>query len=241
MEKIIFDTPQQMGKEAAIRAAAYINEAIEKRGKARFLVATGQSQFEFFNHIIHESIDWSKVEIFHLDEYIGISEDHPASFVKYIKDRLLQYVTPQKAYFVDGKGDVEENIRYLTQEIRKKPIDVAMIGIGENGHVAFNDPPADFDTREAYMAVCLDAKCRLQQVGEGWFKDVDEVPESAVTMTVFQIMQSKHILSCVPYEEKAEAVKNTLEQAVTNLVPATILKTHPSCTLLLDRASASLL
>lgn len=241
MEKIIFDTPQQTGREAAKRAAVYLNEAINEKGGARLLVATGQSQFEFLNHIIHENIDWSKVEIFHLDEYIGISEEHPASFVKYIKDRLLRFVTPKQAYFVDGLGDVEASIRELTQEIRKAPIDVAMIGIGENGHIAFNDPPADFDTKEAYKIVTLDEKCRLQQVGEGWFQDISQVPEKAVTMTVYQIMQSRHIISCVPLLEKAEAVKNTLEQDVSNLVPATILKTHPSCILLLDNASASLL
>ncbi|MGI6004122.1 MAG: glucosamine-6-phosphate deaminase [Christensenellales bacterium] len=241
METIVFDTPQLLGKEAATRAAAYLNQAIAEKGAARFLLSTGLSQFEFFNHIINEPIDWRKVEVFHLDEYVGIAENHPASFVKYIKDRLLRFITPKQAYLVDNTGNIQENIAYLTEQIRKAPIDVAMIGIGENAHVAFNDPPADFDTKESFIIVRLDEKCRQQQVGEGWFEHVGQVPEKAVTMTVFQIMQSRHILSCVPHREKARAVKKTIEMDVTNEVPATILKTHPSWTLLLDRESASLL
>lgn len=241
MELLVFDTAEQMGKEAAARAAACLNEAIREKGSARLLLSTGMSQFEFFHHIIRQEIDWSKVEIFHLDEYVGISPEHPASFVKYIRDRLLRFVTPKKAYFVDSATNVKENIQYLTEQIKKVPIDVAMIGIGENAHIAFNDPPADFTAKESYKVVNLDEKCRLQQVGEGWFDDISQVPVQAVTMTVSQIMQSKHILSCVPHKEKAWAVQKTLEEGISNEIPATILKTHPSCVLLLDRDSASLL
>lgn len=241
MEKLIFDTTKLMGEEAAKRAEALLNQAISEKGSARLLLSTGQSQFEFFNCIINKDIDWSKVEVFHLDEYVGITKDHPASFVKYIKDRMIQFVKPKQVYFVDGSGNIEENIKYLTDQIQKEPIDVAMIGIGENGHVAFNDPPADFDTLESYIIVTLDEKCRLQQVGEGWFENIEQVPEKAVTCTINQILKSKHILSCVPHREKAEAVKLTLESDVTNQVPATILKTHPSWVLMLDKESASLL
>lgn len=241
MEKRVFDTTEEMGREAAKLAAVYLREAIKEKGGARLLLSTGQSQFEFFNHVVKEDVDWSKVEVFHLDEYIGISEEHPASFVKYIKDRFLNIVNVKKAYMVDGMGDIEANIKYLTEEINKEPIDVALIGIGRNAHIAFNDPPADFDTQESYIAVTLDEKCRMQQVGEGWFKSIDEVPEKAVSMTVSQILKSKNIISCVPHEEKAKAVKLALENDVTSEVPATVLKTHASCVLMLDKDSASLL
>jgi glucosamine-6-phosphate deaminase len=241
MEKIIFDTPELLGKEAAAREAFYMNQAVREKESARLLLSTGQSQFEFFQHMIKEDVDWSKVEVFHLDEYIGIAENHPAGFVNNIEERFLRFVPVKKAYLVDGSGNVEENIKYLTEEIRKAPIDVAMIGIGENSHIAFNDPPADFDTKESFIIVTLDEKCRSQQVGEGWFENLGQVPEKAVTITVHQIMQSKHILSCVPHKVKAPAVKQSIEEDVTNKVPATILKTHPSWVLLLDKNSASLL
>jgi glucosamine-6-phosphate deaminase len=241
MEKYIFDSPQQLGKEASAHATALLKQAIFEKGYARLLLSTGQSQFEFFQHLIQEDIDWSKVEVFHLDEYIGIEETHPASFVKYIKDRLLKFVTPKKCYFVESSGNIEENIKHLTDEIRKEPVDVAMIGIGENCHIAFNDPPADFVVKESFIVVTLDEGCRRQQVGEGWFKDISEVPEKAVTMTVEQILKSKHIISVVPHRSKAQAVKKTVEEEITNEFPATILKTHPYFILLLDKASASLL
>ena len=241
MEKLIFETPELLGKDASARATSLMNKAIREQGRARLLLSTGQSQFTFFQHLIHEDIDWSKVEVFHLDEYIGFAEDHPASFVKYIKDRLLQFVSPKKTYLIDGTASVEKSIEYLTEEIQKEPIDVAMIGIGENCHIAFNDPPADFNTRESFIVVRLDERCRRQQVGEGWFEDIGQVPEKAITMTVHQILESKHILSCVPYKVKAQAVKNAIERDVTPEFPATILKNHPSWIMLLDNESASLL
>ena len=241
MEKLIFETPELLGKDASARATILMNKAIREQGRARLLLSTGQSQFTFFQHLIHENIDWSKVEVFHLDEYIGFAEDHPASFIKYIKERLLQFVSPKKTYLIDGTASVEKSIEYLTEEIQKEPIDVAMIGIGENCHIAFNDPPADFNTRESFIVVRLDEQCRRQQVGEGWFEDVGQVPEKAITMTVHQIMESKHILSCVPYKVKAQAVKNVIERDVTPEFPATILKRHPSWIMLLDNESASLL
>ena len=179
--------------------------------------------------------------MFHLDEYIDISEEHPASFRKYLKDRFLNKVSIGKAYLINGQGDIYEEIHDLTAAIREEPIDLALIGIGENAHIAFNDPPADFDTKEAYRIVALDRKCRAQQVGEGWFSTVDDVPKLAISMTVHQIMLSKTIVSCVPFQVKADAIKNMMDNEVTNQIPATILKTHPQFALFLDRDSASLL
>lgn len=241
MQIKIFETPEELGKAAAREAAKLLNDAINQKGSARLLLSTGQSQFEFFDSFVKEDIEWDKVEVFHLDEYIGITEEHPASFVKYLKERFISLVNPGKVHFVDPSKTNEDNIRQLSEEITKKPVDVAMIGIGRNAHIGFNDPPANFETRDSFMVVTLDEKCRMQQVGEGWFNAVEDVPEKAITITVHQIMQSNHILSCVPHQEKAEAVKNTVEGDLDNNVPATMLKSHPSWTLYLEKESASLL
>jgi len=241
VEIIISRDAEELGKRAAEQVAEALNEAIESQGGARLLLSTGASQLTTLSELVKKDVDWSKVELFHLDEYVGLSESHPASFRKYIKERFLSHVDVKKAHLVDGEGDIEENTRKLTEEIRKAPIDVALIGIGENAHIAFNDPPADFDTKEDFIVVKLDESCKMQQVGEGWFKDVDEVPAKAITMTVHRIMQSKKIISCVPYKVKAKAVRDSLEREVTNLIPATILKLHDDWTLYLDEESASLL
>ena len=237
----ILENPVQLGKVAAAFCADIINDAIIRKGMARFVLSTGASQFDTIQALTESDINWNRVEMFHLDEYIGLSEDHPASFHKYLKERFLSKVDIKKAYLVDGKGDPQKVIADLTAEIRKAPVDVGLIGIGENAHVAFNDPPADFGTEEAFICVTLNDTCKQQQVREGWFATVDDVPGRAITMSVHQIMQCRHIVSCVPYAVKAKAVQETLENQLSNMIPATMLKKHPDFTLFLDRDSASLI
>ena len=221
------------------RAANLINEAIKERGKARIVVSTGSSQFEMFETLIKLDVDWSKVEMFHLDEYVNLPESHIASFRKYLKERFVSKVNLKAAYFVSGEGNIEENISYLTKELRKDIIDVGIIGIGENGHIAFNDPPADFETDEAYKVVTLDQKCRAQQVGEGWFKSIEDVPTQAISMTPKEIMKAKHIVTVAPHSVKADAIYKTITTPISPMVPATLLKTHPDWHLFIDDASAS--
>ena len=233
-------TTAQMAVQAAKFAAREINRAIGEKGEARILLATGESQIEAIRCLTEEAVDWSKVVMFHLDEYMDLPETHIASFRKYLKERFVNIVNPKEAYLVDGEGDVKANIETITEKLKEAPIDVAFIGIGENGHVAFNDPPADFTTDEAYIIVDLDEKCKQQQVNEGWFKDLSEVPKQAVSMTVPQIMKSRVFVSIVPGIRKSDAVSKTLSaEEVTNMVPATILKTHENWNLFLDADSAS--
>lgn len=232
-------TPEQLGQAAAEKIAVLLRAAIAKKGAARIILSTGASQFETISALIQQDIEWDKVEMFHLDEYVGLPESHIASFRKYLKERFVAKVNLKAAYFVNGEGDVEANIAALTKELRRSPVDVGVIGIGENAHIAFNDPPANFAAEEAYLVLDLDEKCKQQQVGEGWFDTVADVPVKAITMSVKQIMACEHIVSAVPHKVKAEAVKNTLTMAVTNTVPATILKTHPDWNLFIDDASAS--
>ena len=236
----ILDNPVELGKIAAEQCAEIINEAIALKGNARIVLSTGASQFETIKALTETNIDWRKVEMFHLDEYIGLPENHPASFRKYLKERFLSKVDIKQAYLVDGEDVPQKVIAYLTGEIIKEPVDLGLIGIGENAHIAFNDPPADFDSQEAFICVALDDACKQQQVREGWFASTDEVPKQAITMTVHQIMQCRHIVSCVPYAVKANAVKKTLENQLTNMIPATMLKKHPNISLYLDKDSASL-
>ena len=228
-----------LGKSAARHIAAVLREVIAEKGHARIVLSTGASQFDTLEALTQEEgIAWDCVEMFHLDEYIGLPVTHPASFRKYLQERFVDRVAPLAAvHFVDG---TQENIAELTAELRRAPIDIGLIGIGENGHIAFNDPPADFDTKEAYIVVNLNETCKQQQLGEGWFASMDEVPKQAVSMTAYQIMQCERIVSCVPYAVKADAVEKTLRaETVTNLVPATLLKTHPDFILYLDQDSAS--
>ena len=231
----------ELGKQAAIKGASLIQQAIQVNGKANIIVATGASQFEMLNELIKQDVDWSKVTAFHLDEYIGISEEHPASFRKYLKKRFVDKVSPKKFHYVNGETDPQKECVRLSEIISKHPIDVAFVGIGENGHLAFNDPPADFDTEVPYLAVNLDEKCRLQQMGEGWFPTLEDVPAQAISMSVKQIMKSKAIICSVPDERKAEAVKGSAEGDVTKMVPASILQQHQATWLYLDKDSASLL
>jgi glucosamine-6-phosphate deaminase len=243
MEINISASPKELGKVAASAAADLIRRAIEIKDSANIILATGTSQFETLNNLIAEKgIDWSKVVMFHLDEYIGLPVTHPASFRKYLQERFLAKVPALKAaYLVNGETDPKEECERLGQFITKYPIDVALVGIGENGHLAFNDPPADFETDAPYIVVELDEPCRKQQLGEGWFKSLDEVPRRAISMSVKQIMKSKHIICSVPDQRKASAVKNTVEQKVSNNYPASILQLHDDCTLYLDESSAAFL
>lgn len=231
----ISDNADELGMRAARKIASLIEESINKKGKARIILSTGMSQFETLSHLITYDLPWDKVEMFHLDEYVGLNESHPASFRKYLKERFVSKVNLKAAYFVEGVDAIPS----LTRELRKEEIDVGVIGIGENGHIAFNDPPADFTTGEAYKVVTLDRRCREQQVGEGWFRTIDDVPTEAITMCVKEIMKSKHIVSAVPHEVKAEAIYNTITGRISQDVPATILKTHPDWNLFIDKDSAS--
>jgi len=215
-----------------------LNEAIRINGGARMVVSTGSSQFETYQALLKEDIDWRKIEIFHLDEYIGLPVTHKASFRKYLYERFINSIDAKQFYSVETEGDITKVINSLTREIKKAPIDLGLIGIGVNAHIAFNDPPADFDTRESYIVVNLDNQCKLQQVNEGWFSSVEEVPDKAVSMTVWQIMQCRTIISCVPHLVKAEAVYKTFTNKETNIVPATMLKQHNDFNLYLDNNSA---
>lgn len=235
MKIIISENAKELGIAAAKSASNYLRETISQNGYARIIVSTGASQLPMFEKLIEENIDWSKVDMFHLDEYVGLPETHIASFRKYLKERFVSKVSLKNAYFVDGKP---ESIPALSAKLTERPVDLGLIGIGENAHIAFNDPPADFDTKESYIIVDLDEACKKQQVGEGWFATVADVPKQAISMSVYRIMQSKKIISVVPYAVKANAVKKTFESEVTPDVPATILKTHPDWELYLDKDSA---
>lgn len=245
MEVKIFDDKNTLGQAAADKGATYIRKAIAERGHANIIVATGASQFEMLSALTKEpGIDWSKVNIFHLDEYIGLPEDHPAGFRKYLRERFINKLPCKPASFhpVDGSApDPEAVCARLGGEISASPIDVAFVGIGENGHIAFNDPPADFDTEKEYLVITLDEVCRNQQLGEGWFPTFDDVPKQAISMSPKQIMKSAAIINTVPDLRKAQAVKGALQGSVSNLCPASILQRHPDCTTFLDRDSASLL
>ena len=242
MNIIIGKTPTEMGELAAKAAAGLINKAIEQKGDARIVVSTGQSQFEFFESLLLQPIDWGKVEMFHLDEYIGIDENHPASFVKYLKERFTDKIPLKIAHFIYGDREAEKEIKRISELIAKSPVDAAFIGIGENAHIAFNDPPADFETDKPYIIVELNDTCKAQQVREGWFKTNDDVPKVAITMSPKQIMAAKAILSVVPHKVKAKAIADVVASKTTdNMIPATLLKTHPNWTLYLDEASASLI
>lgn len=230
---------RELGKTAANLTAAKLNEVIKLKGEARIVVSTGSSQFEMFQALVKEKVDWPKVEVFHLDEYTGIPVTHIASFRKYLYERFINLVPVKKFHSVDVEGNIDKRISELTSEIRRKPVDLGIIGIGVNGHIAFNDPPADFETHDAYILVKLDEMCRMQQVNEGWFETLKDVPEEAVSMSVWQIMQCGTIISVVPHQVKADAVYKTLTSKLTNKVPATMLKKHPDWHLFLDQNSAS--
>jgi glucosamine-6-phosphate deaminase len=242
MEIKVFDTKSELGQAAARDAAKIINQSIDERDVAYVIAATGASQFEFLDALTLEEIDWTRVVFFHLDEYVGLPESHPASFRRYLKERVVSRIDPQIFHFLNGEADdVHEECRRVGDLIAEQTIDVAFVGIGENGHLAFNDPPADFDTEEPYLIVNLDDACRQQQVGEGWFKSIAEVPAQAISMSIKQILKSRNILCIVPDQRKAEAVRASVELEVSPMHPASILQQHEHVTLYLDHQSSSLL
>lgn len=244
MDIRVFPTKQEMGAQAAASGAELIRQALATRGEANVILATGASQFEMIAALVAEpDIDWSRITVFHLDEYVGLSINHPASFRRYLTERFAkQLPTPPRAFhLLDGEDDSHAECRRVGEILQSHPIDVAFVGIGENGHLAFNDPPANFDTEEPFLVVELDDRCRLQQFGEGWFESIDDVPTHALSMSVRQIMKSHAIICTVPDERKAAAVRDSVEGEVTPLVPASILQRHPQMTLYLDEPAALLL
>jgi glucosamine-6-phosphate deaminase len=229
-----------MSAAAAEHAASSLRRVIKQSGNARVVAATGASQLEFLRALTAlTGIDWSRVELFHLDEYVGIPETHPASFRRYLRENLIDKTGIRSYHFLDGTRPVADVIREVGAELSSAPIDVMFAGIGENGHLAFNDPPADFDTTDAYILVDLDEACRRQQVGEGWFARFDDVPTRAISMSIRQMMKANELLLIVPDERKALAVKAAVEGDITALVPASIIRTHPNVTLYLDEPAAS--
>ena len=237
----IHKTAAEMAQAAADKCAAILNSVLSQKPTARLLLSTGASQLPFFERLIKAPIDFSRIEMFHLDEYIGIDDTHPASFKKYLTERFVIPSKVDKAHLIDGLRPADETIDELTDLLAAAPIDLGLIGIGENSHIAFNDPPADFDCEDTYKVVDLSDTCKAQQVREGWFADMDSVPKQALTMTCRQILKCERIISIVPYAVKASTVYDTLTQDVNNTTPATLLKTHADCSLMLDADSASML
>ena len=238
----MFSGKAELGKAAASHAATAIRRAINNCGWARIIAATGASQFDFLDALTATiGIDWQKVELFHLDEYIGLSMNHAASFCKYLQERLISKTGIIRHHLLNGTDEPTELIRRVGGELKAAQIDVAFVGIGENGHLAFNDPPADFETQDAYIIVNLDEACRRQQVGEGWFANLSEVPVRAISMSVRQILSAKEIIAAVPDARKAQAVKACIEGPISPMAPASILRTHPDTTIYLDGQSAALL
>lgn len=233
--------PQELGRAAAAQGARAIRRCIEQRGKARLVFSTGASQFELYKALAQQSIDWAKVEAFHLDEYIGLPLSHKASFRKYLQERFVDVMHPGVMHFVSTEGNIGDEILRIGAQIMKEPIDLGFIGIGENGHLAFNDPPADFQTEQPYIIVNLNEACKAQQVGEGWFAAIGDVPSQAVSMSISGILRCRQIISCVPGAVKAQAVYNTLVSGISPLTPSTKLREHGDVTLYLDEESAGLL
>lgn len=239
MQINVHQDKEESGKAAAELGAQLLRETLSL-GDATIIVATGSSQFDMLSALVAQpEIDWSRVTGFHLDEYLGIDDQHPASFRKYLKERFVDKVPMKKFHYVSGESDPRAECDRLGEIISQSQVDVAFIGIGENGHLAFNDPPADFETEEPYLVVDLDQACREQQMGEGWFPDLDSVPTRAISMSVKQILKSKHIVCTVPDERKSLAVQQAVEGDVSPSVPASILQSHPNTNLFLDQAAAS--
>ena len=238
----VFNDRVSLGNAAAEQAAAAIRRAIGDHGQARVIAATAASQLEFLDALTKApDIDWQRVELFHLDEYIGLPITHPGSFRKMLLEQLIQKTGISRYHLLDGDADAPDVVRRASATLGAAPVDIAFVGIGENGHLAFNDPPADFETQEPYLIVNLDEACRLQQVGEAWFSDISQVPTQAISMSVRQILKAKEILAVVPDTRKAHAVKVCLEGEITPMAPASILRTHPNATIYLDQNSAALL
>jgi len=243
MKITVYDTKEIMGQAAAETAAQILRRAIEETGHAAFVAATGASQFAFLEALVRApAVAWERTTMFHLDEYIGLPADHPASFRRYLRERLVSRVPIGAAHFIAADApDLAAELERLNRLLTATPIDVAFVGIGENGHLAFNDPPADFESERPYLVVTLDHACRQQQLGEGWFPSLQAVPERAVSMSVKQIMKSRAIVCIVPEMRKAKALQAVLEGGIDPQVPASILRGHARCFFFTDREAASLL
>jgi glucosamine-6-phosphate deaminase len=238
----VLPSKSEVGEAAAKHAAKSLQRVLAQSETARIIAATGASQLDFLQLLTSTpGIDWQRVEMFHLDEYIGLPVTHPASFRNYLMERFVRKTGIQRYHLLDGEQDPATVVRTVGQQLGSAPIDIAFVGIGENGHLAFNDPPADFKTEDPYLIVELDEACRLQQVNEGWFKSVSDVPARAISMSVQQILKSHEIIAVVPGAQKARAVKACLEGDIDPMAPASILRTHPNTTTYLDTESASLL
>lgn len=242
MQIKVFENGADLGRHAAEQAAELMQQAIRATGRVRIIAATGASQFDFLRALTATpELDWSRVELFHLDEYIGLPLAHPASFRRYLIERLIGPTGIEHHHLLDGERDPQAVCDEIGRELNAAPVNVAFVGIGENGHLAFNDPPADFETEQPYLIATLDEACRRQQVGEGWFADLSVVPTQAISMSIRQILKAEKIICIVPDERKASAVQACLEGEISPLAPASILRAHPAVTLYLDQASASLL
>jgi glucosamine-6-phosphate deaminase len=239
----MFEDKSTLGRAAAEQAATAIRRAIADRGAARIIAATAASQLVFLDALTKAAgIDWSKVEVFHLDEYIGLPITHPGSFRKMLMEQLVQKTGIRHYHLLDGDAaDPVAVVREVGKQIASAPVDIAFLGIGENGHIAFNDPPADFNTEAPYLIVNLDEACRQQQVGEAWFANISQVPKQAISMSAKQILKAKEILAVVPDKRKAQAIKACFEGEINPMAPASILRRHPNATVYLDTNSASLL
>jgi glucosamine-6-phosphate deaminase len=241
---LIFDTKDTMGHAAAVHAAGLIADAVRQRGNARIIVGTGSSQDRMIHWLVNQpSIDWSKLDVFHMDEYVGMAADHPASFRRWLRTHVAAFASAARYHYLAGDApDVDAEIRRYADALAAKPIDVCFIGFGENGHIAFNDPhEADFADPKAIKRVVLDEKCRMQQVGEGHFKSLADAPPEALTLTCPTLMSARHIIACVPEKRKAQAVRDALEGPLTTKCPASRVTRHPSAMIYLDADSASLL
>jgi glucosamine-6-phosphate deaminase len=238
----VFEDKCSLSRAAAEQAAVALRRAIQEHGRARIIAATGASQLDFLDALTKkENIDWQRVEMFHLDEYLGLPITHPASFRKYLLENFICKAEISQYHLLEGNGDPRDVILQVGESLNSAPIDIAFAGIGENGHLAFNDPPADFQTEEPYLIVNLDEACRRQQVGEGWFRELSEVPRQAISMSTRQIMKAREIIAVVPDDRKAQAARLCFEGKISPMAPASILRTHTNATVYLDKASSSLL
>lgn len=242
MNTVVAPDRPALGQYVAQQAAQSLRALLNAQETVNLVIATGSSQFEVLSSLIAQpGIDWTRIHGFHLDEYLGISIDHPASFCGYLRDRFVNRVPLADFFYLNGQLPSEQLLKQANEKLAGKSIDVMLCGIGENGHLAFNDPPANFDSEDPYLVVQLDEACRRQQVGEGWFDSLSQVPTQAISMSIKQIMKAKEIFCTVPDSRKAEAVRNSLEGNITPNVPASVLQGHPCILLGLDKGSARLL
>ncbi len=242
MKIVVAQDRVELGRYVSEQAAEALRNCLKTQEHCNLVVATGSSQFEVLDGLVQQpGIDWKRVHGFHLDEYLGLPRNHSASFCGYLASRFVDKIPIGSFFYLEGTRPASDLQSEANAAIEGKTIDLLLCGIGENGHLAFNDPPADFQTDSPYLIVELDQACRKQQVGEGWFDGMADVPSHAISMSIRQIMKAKRILCTVPDRRKAEAVKNSVEGMITPAVPASILQEHPAITLILDTASSSML